>query len=243
MSHAWYYAGRDNQRHGPVDDTTLAAALARGEVHDATLVWREGYPDWVPLARARPELGLPPAELSRSRPPMPAAGAASDGAAALRAGTPSAAGASRIAPPTKGGGGWLLALVIIGIVVLFVGAIFAAIAIPAYADYTHRAKVAQSINALAPLKVEVAEHYQADETCLANGEGGIGAPERYATELVSVVHVGELDGRCAIVAVYKDFGVAGSEGAELVLKLGEDGAWQTSSTLPDRVLPAPLRSN
>jgi hypothetical protein len=45
----WYYA-RDGQRQGPVSAETLRHLLETATVSSTTLVWRQGMPDWAPLA-------------------------------------------------------------------------------------------------------------------------------------------------------------------------------------------------
>jgi len=45
---AWFYA-LDNQRQGPVTEETIRHLLRAKAVDSATLVWREGFADWVPL--------------------------------------------------------------------------------------------------------------------------------------------------------------------------------------------------
>src|SRR5690606_19662307 len=59
--------------------------------------------------------------------------------------------------------------------------ILAAIAIPAYQDYTLRAKVHQAVQAAQPLQAEIAGFLASDGRCPANGEGGIGEPAAYAS--------------------------------------------------------------
>ncbi|MFG3448462.1 MULTISPECIES: RDD family protein [unclassified Stenotrophomonas] len=53
----WYYAdGQDRQ--GPLLVEDLRQRFQRGEISLATLVWREGYPQWKPLSEAVEELQL-----------------------------------------------------------------------------------------------------------------------------------------------------------------------------------------
>ena len=54
----WYYADRRQQQQGPVTAETLVELLRGGQVDDTTLVWRDGLPDWQPLAGLRAELPL-----------------------------------------------------------------------------------------------------------------------------------------------------------------------------------------
>lgn len=59
----WYYADAAGTQQGPIDTETLLARYAAGEVQPATLVWREGLPDWQPLSAMATELGLAEADL------------------------------------------------------------------------------------------------------------------------------------------------------------------------------------
>ncbi|MEG2802967.1 RDD family protein [Stenotrophomonas sp.] len=53
----WYYAdGQDRQ--GPLSADELRLRFQRAQISLATLVWREGYPQWKPLAEAVDELQL-----------------------------------------------------------------------------------------------------------------------------------------------------------------------------------------
>lgn len=60
MTH-WFY-GENGQQRGPLDDEGIRRLIASGAVTPSTMVWREGFPGWLPLALV-PELqlGLPPA--------------------------------------------------------------------------------------------------------------------------------------------------------------------------------------
>jgi len=49
-------------------------------------------------------------------------------------------------------------------IVIAIVAILVALAVPAYQDYTVRAKVSECINGAAPLKLAVAEHFQTNGT-------------------------------------------------------------------------------
>ncbi|WP_305804297.1 RDD family protein [Stenotrophomonas sp. YIM B06876] len=54
----WYYADAERQRHGPVAAGTLREKFQQGELDLAALVWREGLPQWQPLADFVDELQL-----------------------------------------------------------------------------------------------------------------------------------------------------------------------------------------
>lgn len=57
---AWHYA-EGGQRIGPLTDEEFQAAVARGKVSAATLVWRDGMKDWAPFATTGFALGSPSA--------------------------------------------------------------------------------------------------------------------------------------------------------------------------------------
>lgn len=56
----WYYADANLQQRGPVTSEGLAGLLRSGEVHQETLVWREGMTQWAPLREFAAELVPPP---------------------------------------------------------------------------------------------------------------------------------------------------------------------------------------
>jgi hypothetical protein len=43
----WFYVDVDEQQIGPHDEDDMAAMIAGGKIMPETLVWTEGYPDWV----------------------------------------------------------------------------------------------------------------------------------------------------------------------------------------------------
>lgn len=218
----WYYADSHNQQQGPVDASLLRARAERGELPPSTLVWREGMAGWVPLSQVAGELGV---ELAGAPPPLPA-------------GT---SGPVRIVPPSGGSSAWVIVLVLV-LGGFFVLGIFAAIAIPAYSDYTSRAKVSQGLVTATALKLIVAEVRLTDERCPGNGSDGIGTPESYADAQVAQIHVGgSLEEGCTIRIVYKDLGSSQPAGGEVVMTFDGESNWSTTSTIPDRYLPASLR--
>src|SRR6266850_2013741 len=55
----WYYVDTGKQA-GPVSEPEFDQLAAAGKIQPATLVWREGMANWLPLAQARPDLAGPP---------------------------------------------------------------------------------------------------------------------------------------------------------------------------------------
>lgn len=234
MSESWYYADAANQQKGPVPVDVLRYLHGRGDVNASTLVWRAGLAGWEPLAKHAAALGIGAAPASAA----PRAAAAAP--AAARVATP--AGRPVVVRPSSGGGsGWVIAVVVLFVGIMVLG-ILAAIAIPAYSDYTMRAKVAQAINEATYLKVVVSEYVLTNDKCPANGDADIDSPESYASDTLEAIRVGqdESTGECVIQLVFKQLGTA-EAGSEIVLTRGESGDWRATSTLPDRVLPASMR--
>lgn len=53
----WFYVDSKNEQVGPYDEDDMAALIAGTKVAPDTLVWREGYPDWMP-ARSVQEFSM-----------------------------------------------------------------------------------------------------------------------------------------------------------------------------------------
>lgn len=67
-------------------------------------------------------------------------------------------------PPPRSNTLWIVLAAAAGAVVVF-GGMLAAIALPAYQDYTLRAKVSEAIGETAALKAWVIEHHAANQAC------------------------------------------------------------------------------
>jgi len=57
----WYY-GDSGKQVGPIDDASFEGLVAAGIVHDETLVWRSGMPNWQPYRTIRPAAQAPALE-------------------------------------------------------------------------------------------------------------------------------------------------------------------------------------
>src|SRR5262245_13782082 len=55
----WYYAEAGEQR-GPITETELSDLAKAGAIRDATLVWREGMPNWQPYGLVKRPTAAPP---------------------------------------------------------------------------------------------------------------------------------------------------------------------------------------
>ncbi|HEY0233205.1 MAG TPA: RDD family protein, partial [Dokdonella sp.] len=99
---------------------------------------------------------------------------------------------------TLGAGVIVLAIAVPLVCVALLG-IVAAIALPAYQDYTLRAKVAEAMVQGSALKVVVAEAVAESERCPQNGEAGIEAATSYANGIVAgITAAPRADGRCGL---------------------------------------------
>jgi uncharacterized RDD family membrane protein YckC len=48
---SWYYA-ENNERRGPIEDAAFQSLVAAGTIKSDTLVWREGFANWLPYSSA-----------------------------------------------------------------------------------------------------------------------------------------------------------------------------------------------
>lgn len=121
--------------------------------------------------------------------------------------------------------------------------ILMAIAIPAYQDYTVRAKIAGAIATAEPLKQAVGSFHAEHGKCPANGEGTINAAGTYAAPYVTGIDTGSMEngGRCGIQITLRNVS-AGVDGKHVWLEQDPaTRAWQCSSDIQDRYLPAACR--
>lgn len=233
----WYYHAPGEGRVGPLAVETLRERFAAGRIHRDTLVWREGQGEWQPLERLSAELGIAPAELYA---PMPAVPPPLPSMA-----TPTAArapGATASAPPKSGMSGCLIALIVVAALAIPAIGILAAIAIPAYHDYTLRAKVAASAASAEPLKLAIAEFHGRQRTCPDNDSTGFEAAEAYAGPQVASITVGTFESeRCGIELRLRGTGSDKIDGKALWWEY-DGNAWQCSSEIDDRYLPQHCRN-
>jgi type IV pilus assembly protein PilA len=126
----WYYVDKNQQRVGPMAASVLIEALRYGQLNLNTMIWQEGMQAWQPLSMHLDALGVPEAMRVRKQ-----------------------AKTSSVAI-------WIIAIVVVGFFGIAVLGILAAIAVPAYSDYTVRAKVTEGLNMAAAAKLAVAETRQ-----------------------------------------------------------------------------------
>lgn len=132
-------------------------------------------------------------------------------------------------------------MLMIGVAVL---GILAAIAIPAYQDYTVRAQVSMAMSEAAPLKLTVHEFQAQNDACPVNGEGGIKQASDYVSPFVASIDVGEMEdtGGCGIQLTLRNLPATGEDGQRLWLELDPaSGNWQCSSEIANKYLPIHCR--
>ena len=138
----------------------------------------------------------------------------------------------------KNNGGFTLIELMIVIAIL---AILLAIAIPAYQDYTIRAKTSECANAVAPVKVGVSEYAIARGGSLPanNAEAGISG---FTTDYCTSVNVGAN----GVITVTVDQGGVGAEGAlgmqwEPTIDANRNVIWNCNGTGLTKYVPAECR--
>lgn len=156
-------------------------------------------------------------------------------------------------PPHSERGFTLIELMI---VVAIVG-ILASIAIPAYSDYTVRAKVTEAVAAAGAIKTSVADYYYANGALPeTNEEAGLGDATDYATNIIQQISIE--DGTAtdveagSIKITFNAIDGAVSNGATLMFSPDDSGSglsWSCSAgasnaaTLPDQYAPASCRGS
>lgn len=136
------------------------------------------------------------------------------------------------------------------IVVVIIG-IVAAIAIPAYQNYTTRAQVAEVLNMASATKAEIMMYYGTEGTCpvtpedIGYGVTGVIGSKYVNTISINTSYTGAL---CAIDFTFQPTGinaeVAGKKLSFAMMNYMEDGAtrWECSSNMiPQLYLPSTCR--
>lgn len=241
----WFHA-EGNRQQGPLPAEQLIELFRSNQVSLDTLVWREGMPQWQPLRSVVDELGLIVPAVDAAAAPIPTAPPAVPEPPSLPPATPYATAPAMSAPvPKKGLSGCAITAIIggVGLLVLVpIGAILAAIAMPAYNDYVMRSKIAATVTVLQPLKDQV-QHFADDEgRCPGANDAGFPAAGDFASQGLSAVHIGRFNnGHCGIEATLSIPGKS-LDGDLLWLEYDRDsGRWECSGESDDKYLPTQCR--
>lgn len=214
----WYYVDKNKQRIGPMDASVLVDALRHGQLTINSMVWQEGMPAWQPLSMHVDALGVPES--------------------------------MRVRKKEKSGnaGMWIVVILVVGFVGIAVLGILAAIAIPAYQDYTLRAKLSGAINEASAAKLLVSEHLQQHSECPNNSvaQSQIPSPESYASTSVQKIDIGALEnGNCAIEVTVSDKLAPGVIAGSIYFELSDAQTQQWrcfSDSIQNKYLPANCRN-
>jgi len=237
----WYYHDPAQGRVGPLSAEELRNRSRDRRIQIDTLVWRDGMREWQPLERMSEELDLLSVKPdTRLPPPLPPGAPVAMTPAYAAAPARGPAGHAHSAPPAKRGmSGCLIALVVVGALAVPTVGILAAIALPAYQEYTIRAKVSAAADVRAATitpRIEAAQERLG--RCPDDArEAGIDAADG--------VDFGEVDsGRCAFRITLQ--GVHPKVDGKTVVYAAPANAGQpwdcTGGDLPDRYRRLQCRS-
>jgi len=143
---------------------------------------------------------------------------------------------------------WIIVAAVVCVGGIAVLGILIAIALPAYQDYTNRAKLSGALNEAAPAKLLVTEYLQQHSECPNNNvaESQLPAPESYASSMVSRIDIGTLEnGNCAVEVSISDTLAPGQISGSVIYELADPQTlqWQCySSSIKDKNLPMACRS-
>ncbi len=240
----WFYADQTQQRRGPVTDEQIRIAFQQNQISENNLVWTEGMAGWQTLASVAGQLGI---TLAAGPPPMPF-GANGPGQQ-NNSGYPNqpvyqnANGV--VLMKSSGGTSGCLIAIIVGALAVVVFSILAAIALPAYQDYTVRARLTNAMYQTKSQRIMVDEFYQSNQRCpetsdmqfvsATNGRGPDPVQSRVMDNLP--------DGSCAMVLTFTPSAVPNGELNTLTLIRNTDGKWRFETTIPPKYLPTAMRKS
>lgn len=235
----WFHA-EGNRQLGPVSREEIQALYTAGRISQQTLVWRDGMANWQPLRSVAGEFDLVdrpvPPPLTDTAAPVPPLPPAAPVAA------PPAPMPTPVAVPRKGLSGCAIVAIIgsaLLLVLVPIGAILAAIALPAYEDYVVRGKVTEAAIAVQMLKPQVETFAAAEGRCPTSADPGFPERDGLRAQGVSSLQLGRFDsGNCGIEATL-EVGKPAVDGDLLWLEYDADAAhWACSGESADKYLPA-----
>lgn len=233
----WFYAEGPNRNVGPLSEQEMGEAYRRGLLMAESPVWREGMAQWQPLRQVAGELGLQ--FLLDGPPPMP--GAPPPLPPSAQRAYPNRPAARTAARSEGMGRGAIIAIVCICVGVALVGmlGILAAIAVPAYADYTAKAKVSSAIMAGSALRPAIEAHLANTRSCPDNDTNGFKPSAAYSETYVESIVVGQFDdGTCGMEVRARGIGRPQIDGHAIWLSLDPaTRQWTCNSDMDDRWLP------
>lgn len=142
----------------------------------------------------------------------------------------------------RGLGGCAIAIIVGGVLLglVFTVGMLAAISIPAYQDYTQRAKIAEVVSEGRSMTVAIDEFLLATDRCPATlEEAGLREP---SSALVESTDIGEIDvGQCSLRFTLGGAQAGPYDGEYLWFSHDGEGGWDCGGSMEDRLLPAGCR--
>jgi len=134
------------------------------------------------------------------------------------------------------------------LIVVFIVSVLAMFAVPAYYDYATRARLAEGIYQIGPLKQAVAETYILSGAWpTSNADAGLPDASAYASSVLEGISVADDPAPGAIVIRYDEAKVPEVRGTNTLIFIPSQGGrtilWTcTAGTLPNNLRPAECRS-
>lgn len=239
----WYIHDPAEGRIGPLSADDVRSRYRQRRIQRDTLVWHAGMREWQPLDRLSEELQIDGIVQDTSMPPPLPSGAASGGGFAAQAHDRPAHLRRAAPPPKRGLSGCAIVAIVLAVLAVPMFAILAAIALPAYNDYTVRAKTAMALAQIEALHAPVTE--------LLQQQGRCPGPDALAPILAQInnpqltkIEAGALtDGRCAYEVTLANLHPKVDGRTVLFTQPAQDGLpWQCSGTIDARYLPSRCRA-
>lgn len=241
----WYYHDPSQGRVGPHTAQEIRARYRDRRIQRDTLVWHAGLREWQSLDRLSEALELDGVQPDASMPPpLPPPLATAPAYSTPRpAASPHRSSARRNGTSQRGLSGCAIVAIVLGALAIPVIGILAAIAVPAYRDYTVRAQsTAGLIGAASAIKRKVATHVERTGSCPGNEDMAPVIQRFTGLHPRSRLRFGSVDsGQCAFEFTLGGMSPAvdGSTWLYVAYQEGDGMAWDCSGgSLPQRYRPA-----